>query len=64
MYETCIGKTIGNHIHAFKKEMNNHFTESKSRVSTCKFSTHAFNCVKRNNRQLKEPFFIEPHTMK
>ena len=29
MYETCIGKTIGNHIHGFKKGMNNHFTESK-----------------------------------
>ena len=64
MYETCIGKTIGNHIHGFKKGMNNHFTESKIWVLTCKFSNHAFNCVKRNNRQLKGPFFIEPHTIK
>ena len=57
MYETYIGKTIGDHIHGFKTRMNNHFTESRSGVSTCKFPIHVLNCIKINNRQLKEPFF-------
>ena len=56
MYETYIGKTVGNHIHGFKTRMNNHITESRSGVSTCKFPIHVFNCSKRNNRQLEEPF--------
>ena len=57
MYQTYIGKTVGNHIHGFKTRMNNHITESRSGVSTCKFPIHVFNCIKRNNRQLEEPFF-------
>ena len=55
MYETYIGKTVGDHIHGFKTGMNNNITES--RISTCKFPIHVFNCIKRNNRQLEEPFF-------
>ena len=57
MHETYIGKTVGNHIHGFKTRMNNHITESRRGASTCKFSIHVFNCIKRNNRQLEEPFF-------
>ena len=57
MYETYIGKTIGDHINGFKTRMNNHITESRSGVSTFKFPIHVFNCIKRNNRQLQEPFF-------
>ena len=44
MYETYIGKTIGDHIHGFKTRMNNHITESRSGVSTCKFHIHVCNC--------------------
>ena len=33
MYETYIGKTIGDHINGFKTRMNNHITESRSGVS-------------------------------
>ena len=44
MYETYIGKTIGDNIHGFKTRMNNHITESRSGVSTCKFHIHVFNC--------------------
>ena len=57
MYETYIGKTIGDDIHGFKTRMNNHITKSRSEVSTCKFPIHVFNCIKRNNKQLEEPFF-------
>ena len=32
MYETYIGKTVGDHIHGFKTRMN--ITESRSGVST------------------------------
>ena len=48
MYETYIGKTIGDHIHGFKIRMNN-ITESRRGVSTCKFPTHVFNCNQINN---------------
>ena len=37
------------HIYTYK--------HTHSGVSTCKFSIHVFNCIKRNNRQLEEPFF-------
>ena len=30
MYETYIGKTIGNHIHGFKTRINNHIIKSRS----------------------------------
>ena len=33
MYETYIGKTVGDHIHGFKTRINNN-TESRSGVST------------------------------
>ena len=36
---------------------NTHIVGYQSGVSTCKFSIHVFNCIKRNNRQLEEPFF-------
>ena len=58
MYETYIGKTVGDHIHVIKTRMSNHITESRSGVSTCKFPILVFNCIKRNNRQLEEPFFL------
>ena len=57
MFETSIGKTVGDHIHGFKTRMNNHVTESRSRVSTCKFPIDVFHCLKRNNRQLEDTFF-------
>ena len=50
-------KAIGDHVHAFKTRINDHITESRSGVSTCKFSINVFNCIKSNNRQLEEPFF-------
>ena len=58
MYETCIGKTVSDHIHGFKTKMNNHITKSRSGVSKCKIPIHVFNWIKRSNRQLEELFFI------
>ena len=54
MYEAYIEKTVGDH--GLQTRMNNHITESRSGVSTCKFPIHVFNCIKRNNRQLEEQF--------
>ena len=34
MYETYIGKIVGDHIHVFKTRINNHIIESRSGVST------------------------------
>ena len=53
-----IGKNVGNHIHGFKTRMNNHITECRSGVSSCKFPIHVFNCIKKDNGQLEEPFFM------
>ena len=63
MYKTYIWKDIGDHIHGFKTRMNNHITEGRSGVSTCKFSFHVFNCIKRNNIQLEEPFIYVRHAL-
>ena len=37
MYESYIGKTVGDHINGFKTKMNNHITKGRSGVSTCNF---------------------------
>ena len=55
-YETCIGKTVGNNVTGFKGRINKHISESKTGVTTCKFSRHVYSCGK-NNNCLKEPFF-------
>ena len=55
MYQTYIGKFIGDHIHGFKTRMNNHVTNRRSEVSTCKFPIHVFNYSKINNGQLEAP---------
>ena len=47
---------IRTHIHIYT-HTNTHIVGYQSGVSTCKFSIHVFNCIKRNNRQLEEPFF-------
>ena len=57
LYETYIGKTIGDPVHGFKGRMNNHISEIKKGISTCKFPIHVFNCSKRYNKQLEEPYF-------
>ena len=57
LYETYIGKTIGDPVHGFKGRMNNHISEIKKGISTCKFPIHVFNCSKRYNRQVEEPYF-------
>ena len=48
----------------FKTRMNNHITESRNWVSTCRFTILVFNCIKRSNRQLEEPFFYTPLQIK
>ena len=40
------------------KRMNNHITESRSGLSTCKLPIHVFKCIKRSSRQSEELFFL------
>ena len=53
---TYIGKTIGDISVGFKSRMNQHISESRDGISTCKFPRHVYNCGLKNNC-LKEPFF-------
>ena len=53
---TYIGKTIGDLTVGFKSRMNQHISESRTGISTCKFPRHVYNCGLHNNC-LKEPFF-------
>ena len=40
--ETYIGKTVGDNIVGFKSRMNQHISESRTGVSTCKFPIHVY----------------------
>ena len=53
---TYIGKTVGDLAVGFKSRMNQHISECRDGISTCKFPRHVHNCGIKNNR-LKEPFF-------
>ena len=59
MYETYIGKTIGNHVHGFKTRINNHITKSRSgyqRVHSPFMSLIALKEIT-EEEPLEEPFF-------
>ena len=42
--ETYIGKTVGDNIVGFKSRMNQHISDSRTGVSTCKFPIHVYKC--------------------
>ena len=54
--ETYIGKTIGDNSKGFKVRINQHISDCKTRVSTCKFPRHVYDCGIKNNC-LEEQFF-------
>ena len=54
--ETYIGKTVGDNIVRFKSRMNQHISDSRTGVSTCKFPVHVYKCGLKN-KSLNEPFF-------
>ena len=54
--ETYIGKTVGDNIVGFKSRMNQHISNSRRGVSTCKFPIHVYKCGLKN-KCLNEPFF-------
>ena len=54
--EACIGKTVGDNIVGFKSRMNQHISDSRTGVPTCKFPMHIYKCGLRN-KCLNEPFF-------
>ena len=51
--ETYIGKTVGDNIVGFKSRMNQHISDSRTGVSTCKFPMHKCGL---KNKNLIEPF--------
>ena len=54
--ETYIGKTIGDVNIGFKARMNNHISESRTGISSCKFPRHVYHCGIKNGK-LNEPYF-------
>ena len=54
--ETYYGKTIGDNMKGFKVRINQHISDCKTGVSTCKFLCHVYICGIKNNC-LEEPFF-------
>ena len=54
--ETYIGKTIGDDTKGFKVRVNQHISDCKIKISTCKFLRHVCDCGIKN-KCLKEPFF-------
>ena len=54
--ETYIGKIVGDHIVGFKSRMNQHISESRTRVSTYKFPIYVYKCDFKS-KCLNKPFF-------
>ena len=54
--ETHIGKTIGDNMKEFKVRINQHISDCKTDVSTCKFPRHVYHCGIKNHF-LEETFF-------
>ena len=53
---SLIGKTAGDNIVRFISRMNQHISDSRTQVSTCKFPIHVCKCGLKN-KCLNEPFF-------
>ena len=54
--ETYIGTTVGDNIVGFKSRMNQYINDSRTPVSTCKFTLHVCNCSLKN-KFLNQLFF-------
>ena len=54
--EIYIGKTVDDNIVGFKFRMNQHISDIRAGVSTCKFPIHVCKCGLKN-KCLNEPFF-------
>ena len=54
--ETYIGKTFGDNVVGFKSRINQHISDCRTGISTCKFPMHAYHCTMRN-KCLKKPYF-------
>ena len=53
---SLIGKTAGDNIVRFISRMNQHISDSRTQVSTCKFPIHVCKCGLKS-KCLNEPFF-------
>ena len=54
--KTYIEKTVGDNIVEFKSRMNQHISDNRKGVSTCKFPIHVYKCSLKN-KCLNETFF-------
>ena len=54
--ETYIGKTFGDNVVGFKSRINQHISDCRTGISTCKFLIHVYHCTMKN-KCLKEPYF-------
>ena len=54
--ETYLGKTVGYNVFGFKSRINQHISDCRTSLSTCKFPIHVYHCTMRN-KCLKEPYF-------
>ena len=54
--KTYIEKTVGDNIVGFKSRMNQHISDNRKGVSTCRFPIHVYKCGLKN-KCLNETFF-------
>ena len=53
--ETYIGKTVGDNVVGFKSRINQHISDCRTGISTCKFPIHIYHCDMKN-KCLREPY--------
>ena len=54
--EAYLGKTVGYNVFGFKSRINQHISDCRTGISTCKFPIHVYHCTMRN-KCLKGPYF-------
>ena len=49
-------ETVGNNVVGFKSRINQHISDCRTDISTCKFPIQVYHCAMKN-KCLKEPYF-------
>ena len=47
--ETYIGKTVGDNVVGFKSRINQHISDCRTGISTCKFPIHVYHYAMKND---------------
>ena len=53
--ETYIGKTVGDNVASFKRRINQHISDCRTGISTCKFTLYVYHCAMKS-KCLKDHF--------